>query len=111
MSHELVPELVLVPLMSSQLQVNQRSFTKMRTGCATSTCMRDKHEDRPGDPNMRGHFDLDNNSLSAQAETKVKASSELVSHHLSYAICVAGLGCDRCRLQRGLTFGCMCLES
>ena len=46
--------------MSSQLQVNQRSFTKMRTRCVTSTCMRDKHEDRPGDPNMRGHSDLDN---------------------------------------------------
>ena len=35
------------------------------------------------------------NSLGTQAETKVKASFELVSHHLSYAICVAGVGCGR----------------
>ena len=46
--------------MSSQLQVHQRSFTKMRIGCATSAHMRHKHEDRPGDPNMRGHSHLDN---------------------------------------------------
>ena len=48
----------------------QRSFTKLRTGCATSTCMRDKHEDRPGDPNMRGHSDLDNMEVRLVCETE-----------------------------------------
>ena len=71
------------------------------------------------------------NSLSTQAEAKVNASSrlgvhqsdeaftfvsawghELVSHHLSCTICVAGVGCG---IDWGrnavLTFGCVYLES
>ena len=51
------------------------------------------------------------NSLGARAETKVKASFELVSHYPSYTVCVAGVGCGRWGVQRGLKFGCMCLES
>jgi hypothetical protein len=35
------------------------------------------------------------NSLGTQVDTKVKASFELVSRHLSYAIGVAGVGCGR----------------